>query len=53
MDFKPSISEKFSDHFYKEIECDVPDTHSKLNLHVLNIEINQFCYDEPIKQQNY
>ncbi len=26
MDFKPTISEKFFDLFYKEIECDVPDT---------------------------
>lgn len=50
MDFKPSINEKFLDLFYKEIECDVPDTHSKLNLHILKIENNQFCYDELIKQ---
>ncbi|MCF6148224.1 MAG: DUF1837 domain-containing protein [Candidatus Kuenenia sp.] len=50
MDFKPSINEKFLDLFYKEIECDVPDTHSRLNLHILKIENNQFCYDELIKQ---
>lgn len=50
MDFKPSISEKFLDLFYKEIECDVPDTNSKLNLHILKIENNQFCYDELIEQ---
>jgi hypothetical protein len=50
MDFKPSISEKFLDLFYNEIECDVPDTNSKLNLHILKIENNQFCYDELIKQ---
>lgn len=50
MDFKPSINEKFLDLFYKEIECDVPDTNSKLNLHILKIENNQFCYDELIKQ---
>ncbi|MBI1184861.1 DUF1837 domain-containing protein [bacterium] len=48
MDFKPSISEKFLDLFYKEIECDVPDTNSKLNLHILKIENNQFCYEELI-----
>ncbi|NTU94739.1 MAG: DUF1837 domain-containing protein [Bacteroidales bacterium] len=50
MDFKPSISEKFLALFYKEIECDVPDTNSKLNLHILKVENNQFCYDELIKQ---
>lgn len=50
MDFKPSISEKFLDLFYKEIECDVPDTNSKLNLHVLKIENNQFCYPELINE---
>jgi len=50
MDFKPSISEKFLDLFYKEIECDIPDTNSKLNLHILKIENNQFCYDELIRQ---
>lgn len=50
MDFKPSISEKFLDLFYKEIECDVPDTNSKLNLHILKIENNQFCYPELINE---
>ncbi|MFT0714634.1 DUF1837 domain-containing protein [Flagellimonas lutimaris] len=50
MDLKPSINEKFLDLFYREIECDVPDTNSKLNLHILRIENNQFCYDELIKQ---
>lgn len=49
MDLKPSISEKFLDLFYKEIECDVPDTNSKLNLHILKIENNQFCYEELIE----
>ncbi len=42
MDFKPSISEKFLVLFYKEIECNVSDTHSKLNLHILKIENNQY-----------
>lgn len=50
MDFKPSISEQFLDLFYKEIECDVPDTNSKLNLHILKIENNQFCYPELINE---
>jgi hypothetical protein len=46
MDFKPTISEKFLDLFYKEIECDIAGTHSKLNLHILKIENNEFCYPE-------
>jgi hypothetical protein len=50
MDFKPTISENFLDLFYKEIECDVPDTNSKLNLHILKIENNQFCYEELIEK---
>jgi len=50
MNFKPSITEKFLDLFYTELECDVPDTNSKLNLHILKIENNQFCYEELIKQ---
>jgi Domain of unknown function (DUF1837). len=50
MDFKPSISENFLDLFYKEIECDVSGTNSKLNLHILKIENNQFCYEELIKE---
>jgi hypothetical protein len=43
MDFKPSISEKFLDLFYKEIECDVPDTNSKLNLHILKLRTTSFA----------
>jgi hypothetical protein len=50
MELKPTISDKFLDLFYKEIECDVPDTHSKLNLHILKIENNQFCYPELINE---
>ncbi|MDV4129802.1 DUF1837 domain-containing protein [Elizabethkingia anophelis] len=46
MDLKSTIDESFLELFYKEIECDVPDTHSKLNLHILKIENNQFCYPE-------
>jgi len=49
MDFKPSVGENFLNLFYKEIECDVPDTNSKLNLHILKIENNQFCYEELIE----
>lgn len=54
MDFKPSINKKFLELFYREIECDVPDTNSKLNLNILKIENNQFCYDELVRQlQNH
>jgi hypothetical protein len=50
MELKPTISDKFLDLFYKEIECDVPYTNSKLNLHILKIENNQFCYPELINE---
>ena len=50
MELKPTISDKFLDLFYKEIECDVPETNSKLNLHILKIENNQFCYPELINE---
>ena len=46
MELKSTINESFLELFYKEIECDVPDTHSKLNLHILRIENNEFCYPE-------
>jgi hypothetical protein len=48
MKFKPSITENFLNLFYKEIECDIEDTNSKLNLNILKIENNQFCYPELI-----
>lgn len=48
MELKTTIPESFLDLFYKEIECDVPNTHSKLNLHILKIENNEFCYPELI-----
>jgi len=48
MKLKPSINVSFLDLFYKEIECDIEDTNSKLNLHILKIENNQFCYSELI-----
>lgn len=46
MELKSTINESFLELFYKEIECDIPDTHSKLNLHILKIENNEFCYSE-------
>ncbi|QQS27507.1 MAG: DUF1837 domain-containing protein [Sphingobacteriales bacterium] len=48
MELKTTIPESFLDLFYKEIECDVPNTHSKLNLYILKIENNEFCYPELI-----
>ena len=50
MNLKPSISDNFLKLFYKEIECGIDGTNSRLNLHILKIENNQFCYDELIKQ---
>ena len=49
MELKSSINESFLELFYKEIECDVPETHSRLNLHILKIENNQFCYPDLVK----
>lgn len=46
MKLESTINETFLELFYNEIECDVPDTHSKLNLHILKIENNEFCYPE-------
>jgi hypothetical protein len=48
MDFKPSISDDFLKLFYKEIDCNIEGTNSKMNLHILKIENNQFCYSELI-----
>lgn len=50
MKLKPSISESFLDLFYKEIDCDIDGTNSKLNLYILKIENNQFCYPELINE---
>ena len=49
MELKSSINESFLELFYNEIECDVPETHSRLNLHILKIENNQFCYPDLVK----
>lgn len=44
------ITETFLDIFYNDIECDIEETNSKLNLRVLRIENNQFCYKELISK---
>lgn len=48
MKLKTSIDESFLDLFYNDIECDIPGTNSKLALHILKIENNEFCYHELI-----
>lgn len=48
MDLKNTIDSSFLNLFYHEIGCDIPNTHSKLNLHILKIENNHFCYPELI-----
>lgn len=50
MKLKPSIDESFLDLFYKEIDCDIAETNCKLNLYILKIENNQFCYPELINE---
>lgn len=50
MDLKTTIPESFLNLFYREIECSIPETHSKLSLHILKIENNKFCYDELIDE---
>lgn len=50
MNLKTSIAPSFLELFYKEIECEIESTNSRLNLHVLKIENNQFCYPELIQK---
>lgn len=42
------IKESFLDCFYNDIECLIDGTNSNLNLRILRIENNQFCYDDLI-----
>ncbi|SIS92984.1 protein of unknown function [Filimonas lacunae] len=54
MELKSTMSDSFLELFYKEIECGISETYSKLNLHILKIENNQFCYPELIRHlQNH
>jgi hypothetical protein len=46
MELKTSVDKSFLNLFYKDIECDIDNTNSKLNLFVLKIENNRFCYHE-------
>jgi hypothetical protein len=50
MELKTSVNESFLELFYKGIEYDVEDTNSKINLFILKIENNEFCYPELIQK---
>ncbi|TMI63766.1 MAG: DUF1837 domain-containing protein [Bacteroidetes bacterium] len=50
MQLATSIKESFLDLFYNELECEIEQTNSRLNLRILRIENNQFTYDELIKK---
>lgn len=50
MNLKTSINGKFLNLFYNDLECDIEETHSKLNLRILRIENNQFCYKELVDE---
>jgi hypothetical protein len=50
MKFESSIGESFLELFSQEIDVAIPDTQSKLNLHILRIENNQFCYPDLINE---
>jgi hypothetical protein len=50
MELNPSIDVSFLDLFQNEIECEVEGTNSKLNLRILRIENNQFCYPALVKK---
>ncbi|EQA60626.1 HamA C-terminal domain-containing protein [Leptospira alexanderi] len=50
MELKTSVPKNFLDLFYNEIECEIPDTQSKLNLRILKIENNRFCYDDLVEK---
>jgi hypothetical protein len=54
MKLETSIPESFLELFYNEIECDIPNTNSKLNLYILRIENNKLCFPELYKElSNY
>jgi hypothetical protein len=50
MELQADVGESFLELFYKEIECNIEDTNSKLNLHILKIENNKFCYPKLIQR---
>jgi hypothetical protein len=50
MNLTTSISGSFLDLFYNDMECEIENTHSRLNLRILKIENNEFCHAELIKE---
>jgi hypothetical protein len=50
MELKTSVKESFLELFYKGIEYDIEDTASKINLFILKIENNEFCYHELVQK---
>jgi hypothetical protein len=50
MELKTSVRESFLNLFENAINCKVTGTNSNLNLHILKIENNQFCYFELIEE---
>ncbi len=50
MELKTSVGKSFLNLFENAISCNISDTNSNLNLHILKIENNQFCYYELIEE---
>lgn len=50
MELSTSIKKSFLDLFYNDLECDIEDTNSKLNLRILRIENNCFCYPDLVRE---
>lgn len=50
MELTTSIKKSFLDLFYNDLECDIEETNSKLNLRILRIENNRFCYPDLVRE---
>lgn len=50
MDLTTSINSSFLDLFHNDMECEVEDTHSRLNLRILKIENNNFSYSALVSE---
>lgn len=50
MKLPTSIEENFLDLFYNDLECEISETTSRLNLRVLRIENNQFIYNDLVRK---
>jgi len=49
MNLNTSVDDKFLTLFYNELECEIEGTNSRLNLRILKIENNEFCYSELVQ----